>query len=174
MGRRTNPLSLRVGQLINWPSNVSHPFLSQYLRHVFQGSLIAEPGIRSSLSHIWINVTVLGPVAGHPLVKRPLLELDHLKLSDSHGRLEHRLRNLTTGHHYFKHIFPHSKSLLEERSLRSAREGLGIFSSLPIHLHINVISNPLLNADILAQYTAKQLQERSLGALHKELLGNMG
>ena len=56
---RTNANALRLKTLINWPSNVRHEFLSDYIKHIFQNHLINEPGIRSSLTDVTINLTIL-------------------------------------------------------------------------------------------------------------------
>jgi hypothetical protein len=185
MGRRTNPLSLRVGGLLNWPSNVFSPFLNQYLKHCFQGALMSTPGLRSSTQGLWINLTVYGPLAktkDHPLARNP--QLSHLTqsadLSQALGRLETRLQNLSTGHHYFKDIFSPvpSKSLVEAGLSEFGPLGtLGLFlkENKKIHLRVNVVSNPLLNAEVLAQYTAHHLKEgKSLGSVYRELLQKMG
>jgi hypothetical protein len=181
MGRRTNPLSLRVGGLLNWPTNTPSPFLSSYIKHIFQDYFIAEPGIRSSTKGIWVNVTLFGnkeKVQNHPKVLSPTLNFQNAQLQEALGRLETRVNNLTQGHYYFKNIFDSvdAKSLVEARQKEFGNLGaLGIFNdNQPIHLKVNVISNPLLNAQILADYTAKSMKDgKSLPFIYKEVLNKM-
>ena len=179
MGRRTNPFALRVGKLISWPSNVSHPLLGEYIRHVFQGFLVSEPGIRSSLSETWVNVTVFGDpekMKYHPWVNKPLLEWDQAELEPEKalGKLEQRLLGLATTHPHISKLFKEipKKSLVHlSTSLHGISGALGMFKNRPIKLKINFITNPLLDAEILAQYVAVNMSKRmGLAAVYKDLL----
>ena len=192
MGRRTNPLSLRVGRLLNWPSNVTSPFLSSYVKHIFQGLLVSEPGLRATATgEITVNVTVFGQGAdGHPRILNPALDFSSLSLPEALGRMETRIENMTSKHHYFKDVFASSSagSLAQETERRFGTLGaIGIFpqqfslasgstQKQPIvNLKVNVIRNPFLNADIMAQYIARRLENGdSLGRVYRELLANMG
>jgi hypothetical protein len=176
---RTNPLALRVGKLISWPSNVSHPLLSEYVRHVFQGFLVSEPGIRSSLSETWVNVTVFGdPIRmnQHPLFKDPILRWNRndLEPEKALGRLEQRLLGLAESHPQIKKMFKDipKKSLVHlSTSMHGISGTLGMFKDRPIHIKINFIQNPLLDAEILAQYVALHMSKRiSLAAVYKDLI----
>ena len=103
MGQRTHPLSLRLRTLLNWPSSVRHPFLSSYIRHIFQHYLIGTPGIRSSTNGIWVNLTILDidastdshstpppPVKHHPKANK-VLEFRNVDLSQVMGRFERKV-----------------------------------------------------------------------------------
>lgn len=182
MGRRTNPLALRVGKLISWPSNVSHPLLSEYIRHVFQGFLVSEPGIRSSLSETWVNVTVFGDpkkISEHPLVLDPILKWNKNELEPEKalGRMEQRLLGLTNSHPHISKLFEKVpiKSLVHlSASMQGVSGALGMFKDRPIHLKINFIQNPLLDAEILAQYVALNMSKRtSIAAVYKDLVKKM-
>lgn len=179
---RTNPLALRVGRLISWPSNVSHPLLSEYIRHVFQGFLVSEPGIRSSLSETWVNVTVFGDpqrMSQHPLFKDPILRWNKSELEPEKalGKLEQRLLGLTETHPHIKNMFKDmpKKSLVHlSTSMHGISGALGMFKDRPIRLKINFIQNPLLDAEILAQYVALHMSKRtSLASVYKDLLKKM-
>lgn len=182
MGRRTNPFALRVGKLISWPSNVSHPLLSEYIRHVFQGFLVSEPGIRSSLTETWVNVTVFGDpqkISQHPLVCNPKLNWNknNLQPENALGKMEQRLLGLTMSHPHISKLFKDvpKKSLVHlSTSINGISGALGMFKDRPIHLKINFIQNPLLDAEILAQYVALNMSKRtSIGAVYKDLLKKM-
>ncbi|KAJ3044305.1 hypothetical protein HDV00_002625 [Rhizophlyctis rosea] len=195
MGQRTHPLSLRLRMLINWPSNVRHPFLAKYIKHIFQQHLIGEPGIRASTTGIWVNVTVLDqlgnqPVKNHPRVQEPVLNLRDYKLSDALGRFEKRGKTLATASNlYYRDVFrdvPY-KSLAEALAAPDPVTGkpqggagtgtlaaLHIYKDVPVHLKVNIIKNPLLNAQVLADYIAKTMSEgRPLSRIHKQLLSKM-
>ena len=175
---RTNPLSLRVGGLINWPSTISHPFLVNYIRHIFQESLIGEPGIRSSPKELYVNLTILGDsITSHPKFRDPFLSFKDVDLNSSLSRLESRLQKLTVGHYYFKDLFKDiPKTLIEANQLKYGNQGaLQLFTDKPVHLRINVIKNPLLNAEVCADWVARSLkQDKSLALIYKQLLANMG
>ncbi|KAJ3318570.1 hypothetical protein HDV06_003003 [Boothiomyces sp. JEL0866] len=165
MGRRTNPFSLRLRGLINWPSNVSHPWLQSYIRHIFQHSFVAIPQIRSSTSGIWVNVTLLQteehPLNQHPKVIENVLDFRGANLQKAAGRLETRTRKLTHKHSYFAPVFAKikNKSLIAAASRDGTpNEVLQIYRDAPIHLKINIINNPLLSADIASQHVASALK----------------
>jgi hypothetical protein len=181
---RTNPLALRVGKLISWPSNVSHPLLSEYIRHVFQGFLVSEPGIRSSLSETWVNVTVFGDadrMSQHPLFIDPCLRWNNNR--EKHdpekalGKLEQRLLGLAESHPHIQKMFQNipKKSLVHLSTKMHGISGtLGMFKDRPIQLKINFIQNPLLDAEILAQYVALHMSKRvPLAVIYKDLIKKM-
>ncbi|KAJ3099784.1 hypothetical protein HDU97_002762 [Phlyctochytrium planicorne] len=192
---RSNPLSLRLRGLINWPSNVRHPVLSQYIKHIFQDFIVAEPGIRSSTTGLWVNVTLFGPrdlLDKHPKLKNPVLDFSKSKLDKALGRAELRIANISASdknvflNSLFKDV-PKTKLTrfkgteaeefegISPTVLRAQREGvlnaLRIYRDTPIHMQINVINNPILNADVMAQYIAKQLAlNRTLPRIYKTIL----
>lgn len=160
MGRRTNPLGLRVGHLINWHSDISHPFLSKYLKHIFQHYVTNTPAIRASTSGIWVNLTILKDKQDpndHPRVKNPVLDFRSCDVQKALGYYEKRTRSLAGSHYYYKTIFKNVeyKNLME---MFKPHEALQL-PDAPVHLKINVIENPLYNADICAQQVASQLKE---------------
>ncbi|TPX37177.1 hypothetical protein SmJEL517_g00796 [Synchytrium microbalum] len=185
MGQRTNPLGLRLRTLLNWPSSVRHPFLSAYIRHIFQSYLVAEPGIRSSTSGIWVNVTLLDPTGNlpaHPKANR-MLQFKNVDLSTVLGRFERKIWGVRQFHPYYSKIVPEanvhhlSPQLPVEASstIPPTLQALQIYRDTPIHLRMNVITNPLLNAEILAQYVAKSCQRgKQLARVHRELLEKLG
>ncbi|KAI8917465.1 hypothetical protein BC831DRAFT_484685 [Entophlyctis helioformis] len=183
MGRRMNPVALRLKGMMNWPSNVSHPFLQQYLKHVFQQSICGTPGIRSSTTGVWANVTLLATAGydpmSHPLVSQsPSLDFRAAKVEDALGRLETRTRNRTTRHTFYKSLFLD----VQPKSLAAALGGndeplkaLQIYRDTPIVLKINIIRNPLLNAEIMAEHVARSLNSgKSLARVYKEYLTKLG
>ncbi|KAJ3301964.1 hypothetical protein HDV03_005538 [Kappamyces sp. JEL0829] len=185
MGRRSNPLGNRVGRMINWPSNVNHPALSSYIKHIFQDCLVASPGIRSSTTGMWINVTLLPTTLppsemshySHPKISNPQLDFRGAVLEKAAGRLEWRTKKLAKGHHFYKALFQDVsfKSLLAagERNDK-VHEALQIYRDTPIHLRVNVITNPLLNADIMAQQIAHAVKnEVPVAKIFKSYLKSM-
>jgi hypothetical protein len=176
MGRRTNPLSRRLKGMMNWPSTVQHPFLQNYVKHIFQNSLCATPHIRASTNHIWINVTLFNPDPNHPKLKDKELDFQGANLLDAVGRMEDRIRTLTHQHPFYRNIFKgvQPKSLIEAGLQGGVNEALQIYRDTPISLKINVISNPLLNAEIMAQDVAHQLKNNTpLAKVFKHYLKNM-
>jgi hypothetical protein len=153
---------------------------------------VSEPGLRATASgEITVNVTVFGGGApGHPRILNPALDFSSLSLPKALGRMETRIENLTSQHRYFKDVFASSGgagSLAQETERRFGTLGaIGIFpqqfslastsGKQPIvNLKVNVIQNPFLNADIMAQYIARRLENGdSLGRVYRELLANMG
>ncbi|KAJ3406798.1 hypothetical protein HDV05_005825 [Chytridiales sp. JEL 0842] len=205
---RTNPISLRLRGLLNWPSNVRHPFLSNYIKHIFQQHIVAEPGIRASTTGIWINVTVFGNVDGklleHPKIKDPVLEFGRVKIERALGKAERRIAEISgpsSKNVYLKNLFeglpttPVPKRPIGEAALQpkdpnatvetydavspllnraksdGTLEALQIYRNTPIHLQINIIKNPMLNADVMAQYIASQLKSgKNLTRIYKTML----
>ncbi|KAJ3330727.1 hypothetical protein HDU76_004988 [Blyttiomyces sp. JEL0837] len=209
---RTNPIALRLKGLMNWPSNVRHPFLATYIRHIFQGHIISEPGIRSSTSGIWINVTVFSSdikkLESHPKVNDPVLDFSRTKIADALGRAERRIADMSSPFSkniYMKNLFegmpkttiqrpvPGNRPaageeatstemesfeavspLLARAQQDGALEALQLYRDVPIHLQINVIKNPILNAEIMARFIAKQLAaNKPLPRLYKTMLNKL-
>lgn len=124
MARKTHSLALRVKHLINWPSNIRHPFLTRYIKHVFQGFIIAEPAIRSSANGVWINLTVLArdgydsanreysrePVSleKHPLYVKPELDFKDANFEAAKGKMAKLIGELQSWHRYYKTLEPKS------------------------------------------------------------------
>lgn len=93
MGRRTNPIGIRVGSMLSWPATTHHPMLERYVSHIFQHLLVSKPCIRASTTEIWINVTLLDTqleAAKHPRVIKPILDLRGVDLGVALGKLEQR------------------------------------------------------------------------------------
>ncbi|EGF83207.1 hypothetical protein BATDEDRAFT_84752 [Batrachochytrium dendrobatidis JAM81] len=125
MGRRINPIALRLKGQMNWPSNVHHPMLTDYIKHIFQKSMCGQPAIRASTTGIWVNVTVLATESHNPLLHNPLLrgnpvlQFGGAQLEEAKGRLETRTFNRTTQHSYYKPLF----AKIDTRSLIQALAG---------------------------------------------------
>ncbi|KAJ3217461.1 hypothetical protein HDU67_007931 [Dinochytrium kinnereticum] len=196
---RSNPIALRLRGLLNWPSNVRHPVLSAYIKHIFQDFIVAEPGIRSSTTGLWANVTLFGDetkILKHPRLKNPTLDFSNSKIDKALGRAELRIANLSASdknaflNSLFKDLPKTSvtrtkgigATLTSDKIMatsptvhRATEEGvldaLRIYRNTPVHLQINVINNPILNADVMAQYIAKQLAlNRPLPRIYKTIL----
>jgi hypothetical protein len=169
---RTPAIALRLKGLVNWPSNVRHPFLIQYVKHIFQDYTISEPQIRSSTGGIWINVTMLEGAEPHPKAGK-FLDFSNTKPEDAPGRLEKRIRSAFNNISYFKTMkqdFP--SSLLEARKANeNPMAALDIHRTTPIHLRVNVVKNPLMDAQLCANFVAKTLRkdERIMPRLFKAL-----
>ncbi len=164
---RTPAIALRLKELVNWPSNVRHPFLSQYVKHIFQDYTINEPQIRSSTGGIWINVTMLEG-KNHPKIGN-VLDFSNTKPEEALGRLEKRIRSAFAKN--FKNMnLPNS--LLEARKANeNPLEALDIYRTTPIHMRVNIVKNPLMDAQLCANFVAKTLQkdEKMLPRLFKSL-----
>ncbi|KAJ3057020.1 hypothetical protein HK097_001504 [Rhizophlyctis rosea] len=195
MGHRTNALALRVHKLIHWPSNVRHYFLTNYVKHIFQHQLVGEPGIRASTNGIWINVTLLNQsgaqnVNEHPRVLDPVLELRDYKIDETQlGRWDAKMSQKAQYHKYYKNAFANVpiKSLVQAMNEPDPVTGkpkggaatttlaaLQIYKDVPIHLKINIIKNPLMNAQVCADYIAKQMEAgRPLSRVYKSLLSKL-
>ena len=217
---RSPAISLRLKQVSNWPSDVRHPFLTKYLKHIFQDFIINEPGIRSSTTKIWINMTILAtplprlvkkvevdpskfkktlssppqveiepvvykdiPAEMHPKITDPVLRFQSVKLSEAYGLVESRIKNLFStapegqkDPSYFYQIAKNAPSSMLEMNnqAESPMEALQIYRDVPIHLKVNIITNPMLNADILAQYIARNM-DRNLqpAAIYRSLLKSL-
>ncbi|KAI8907907.1 hypothetical protein EDD86DRAFT_208464 [Gorgonomyces haynaldii] len=161
MGRRTNPISTRVGRFLNWPSNVHYPAITQYVKHIFQHSLVGEPHIRSSTNAIWINVTLMrdkqDPMQ-HPRVLENTLKFQ--PSLDTRGQLESNVYRLTKYDQYYKKLFEHHpKSLLELKTMDKE-----------IKIKANIIDNPLLDAQVMAHWAAQKLKTDSLSMVYRQTL----
>ncbi|KAI9206969.1 uncharacterized protein BJ171DRAFT_495306 [Polychytrium aggregatum] len=178
---RTHTIALRLRNTVNWASNTRNWAISSYLKHVFQKQLVGEPGIRSSTTGIWVNVTLWEAdrekLLAHPLVKSPFLDFRNMNALGALGRMENRIvRAKSGGNQYYTAISKGSAPSpmhLQENRL----EGFQIFrdDDKPIRIKFNFIQNPLLSADILAQYVSKRLSGRErLAVIYKNLLKSMG
>ncbi|RKP02655.1 hypothetical protein CXG81DRAFT_24710 [Caulochytrium protostelioides] len=181
---RTPAISLRLKYLINWPSNVRHPFLDQYLRHVFQNTLMATPGIRSTPDRIYVNLTLLktDETARHPLLCNGGAEIDFKQamLKGVRGRMERRVCHLARSRFGMDSnsgpLLMRHKTMIDARlESGNPQTVLDIYRDHGITLRANMISNPLLNAEIAAQYVARNLRDRvSIATVWKNLLKQMG
>eukprot|EP00842_Homolaphlyctis_polyrhiza_P003025 jgi/Hompol1/3723/HPOL_003338-RA len=199
-----NPLALRVKGMMNWPSNVRHPLLTEYLKHIFQHSIVGAPAIRASTTRIWANVTLLAtpkydPQREHPLlrnapttrlpthgasqtsstlVKIPLLNFSGAEVEAAPGRLERRTIGRSTKHKFYKPMFGDgtpSSMIAALGGNTNPLAALHIYRNTPIELHVNVIRNPLLRADIMAEYVARSLNSGStLPRMYKEFIAKLG
>ncbi|KAJ1558016.1 hypothetical protein HK096_004028 [Nowakowskiella sp. JEL0078] len=183
---RVNPIAQRLRTLVNWPSNVRHPFITEYIKHIFQKQYIGEPAIRASANRIVINLTVYSEndtALKHPKAKEGIkINFKNYQLENSLGRLETRISNLSnpsTQHFFYEPLMKHSA-----RSPLAAVQGgsynkdvlkaLQIYKDHDITLNINVIRNPLLNAKILAEVVARELKSgKNLALIYKDLVNNM-
>ena len=197
MGHRTNALSLRVHKLTHWPSNVRHQFLTNYVKHIFQHQLVGEPGIRASTTGIWINVTLfnqnqpgLPSVNEHPRVSDPVLNLRDYKIDETQlGRWDAKMSTKAQYHYFYKNAFADVpiKSLVQAMNQPDPVTGkpkggaatttlaaLQIYKDMPIHLKINIIKNPLMNAQVCADYVAKHMETgKPLSRIYKSLLSKL-
>ncbi|KAJ3129504.1 hypothetical protein HK100_008583 [Physocladia obscura] len=203
---RTNPLGLRVSRLINWRSSVRQPFLTDYVRHVFQQSLVGTPGIRASTTGLWVNITILQSDTTNPN-KHPLLTQENpalsgfasVKISEVLGRDELRIGQLANKLPFHTNLWKnvHKETVSVSKTLAGANtpeskeveisspliarahaEGplaaLKIFRDTPIHLQINLIRNPILDAEIMAQYVAGQIKKGvQLPRLQKNIMSKL-
>nr|KAJ3398314.1 hypothetical protein HK105_005198 [Polyrhizophydium stewartii] len=182
MGRRMNPLALRLKNQLSWPSNVYHPMLKDYIRHVFQHSITGTPGIRASTTGVWVNVTLFAADGkhplDHPLVKEPTLDFKSAEVLQAPGRLEKRTAGRAARHSTYKPVFAQisPKSIAEALGgATNANQALHIHHNKPINLKINIISNPLLNAEVLAQYVARSMNNgKQLATIQRSLLQRLG
>jgi hypothetical protein len=137
MGRRSNPLGSRVGKMLNWPSNATHPMLSSYIQHIFQTTLVAPAGIRSSTSGIWVNVTLLAhsSLSKHPKIhgNNPTLDFRGIAMEKALGRLEWRTRKLVMNHSYYQGIFKDVKFKTLLEAGRGASETGSMHDALQIY-----------------------------------------
>ncbi|TPX64842.1 hypothetical protein SpCBS45565_g05612 [Spizellomyces sp. 'palustris'] len=176
---RTNPLALRLRGVVNWPGNVRHQLLADYVKHIFQHNVISEPHIRASTSGIWINLTVLEQTksdhqpTSHPRVQNPTIDFRNVRPLEALGRLERRVDKLAKGNHYFKDIFKGNATTPLEAlgAEQDPLASLQIYRDSPIHLKVNVVKNPLLDAQVCAHYVAKHLaNNRPMNKIYKQLL----
>ncbi|KAI8812330.1 hypothetical protein BJ742DRAFT_54295 [Cladochytrium replicatum] len=129
------------------------------------------------------------------------IEFRNVDLTQALGRFETRVRNLslkegkvdyylgpnpeasTKPHPYY---YPLLSSISAPSVMSAAAfgpnpspektlEALQIFKDVPIHLRVNVISNPILNAEVFAQFVAKQLKGgRPMMYLQRNILQKIG
>lgn len=128
---------------------------------------------------------------GHPLVRRPVLNFGNVQLENALGSIDSRIKimmdgtdperkkkELREGHFYFKPLSEGSpKSLLEANEcVDNPLNALQIYSNKPIHLRINIVDNPVVDAQILSEYIARSLKEndRALPKIFKQLLTSIG
>ncbi|KAI9349298.1 hypothetical protein DFJ73DRAFT_625555 [Zopfochytrium polystomum] len=196
---RTNPIALRLRGLLNWPSNVRHPVLAAYVQHIFQNHIVATPGIRASTTGIWINSI---PPALHPKIAHPVLDFTSVRVRDALGRNEARIAEMSSGFGKNEYLGPLLRStgapvvenvprrrnfgaesepfeavspLLVAEARGGPWEALRIYRETPIHLQINVIMNPVLNAEVMAKYIAKELAlNKPLPRIYKTILSRLG
>jgi hypothetical protein len=83
---RINPLALRIKGMINWPSDVQHPLLENYVKHIFQKTLVQRPAIRASTQGIVINVVLL-KLETHPKLFDKQIKFDNIDYKKVMGRL---------------------------------------------------------------------------------------
>lgn len=145
---------------------------------------IAEPIVRTKIVH-----GEEYSLSGHPLFQKPILNFHNVQLVNALGPIDARIRlmmdgtdperkkkDLREGHFYFKPLSEGSaKSLMEAKDcVEDPLKALQIYSDKPIHLRINVVENPLMNAQILADFIARSLKEndRALPKIFKQLIAN--
>lgn len=209
---RTNSIALRLKGMINWPGTVRHPFLSSYVKHIFQHYVTNEPGIQSSISGITINVSILQEIDGpdassHPKVLNPVIDLSkHSYSNDILGRSEKRVQNLlhftehkyrnlplgvknslkvrkNNGHHYYARLAGYQPGTENKdppplNMLDALDAKVDLAKALHVHhenkkiaLNVNIITNPLMDAQILSRWIAKHCNAgKTLASIHKELL----
>ncbi|KAI9013229.1 hypothetical protein BC832DRAFT_549083 [Gaertneriomyces semiglobifer] len=182
---RTNPLALRLRGVLNWPSNVRHQLLTNYVKHIFQHTVHGEPHIRASTTGIWVNFTVLAPKSEssethplrHPKVENPTIDFRNAQPLLAPGREERRVKSLANRHKYFKDVLNGlDKSQLEALGADvDPQTAMQIFKDTPVHLKINIITNPLMDAQVCAHYVAKCLSDnKPISKVYKTLLANLG
>ncbi|KAJ3018794.1 hypothetical protein HKX48_002611, partial [Thoreauomyces humboldtii] len=177
---RTNPIALRLRGLVNWPGNVRHQLLSDYVKHIFQHTITSEPHVRASTTGIWVNVSVLksDSLAHHPkLTTDPTIDFRNVRPLQALGRVDRRVDKLASQHLYFRDIFKgKTKNPLQALGAKDdPLPALHIHRDTPIHLKVNVISNPLLDAQVCAHYIANGLKaNKPMSKIYKTLLSKMG
>ncbi|KAJ3129635.1 hypothetical protein HK098_000786 [Nowakowskiella sp. JEL0407] len=189
---RTNPVGVRIKHLSNWPSNVRHPFLTKYVKHVFQNFIIGEPHIRASTNRIQVNLTVFEPkddffLKSHPFVKPTAsgpkrLSFREYDLEHSLGRFETRIKNLSDpkiDHFYYRGLFANASPSPLAAIQGGTYDGdvlkaLQIFKDLDITFNVNVVKNPLLSASVFAEHVSRFLRRgNKLPRYYATLLRNM-
>ncbi|KAI8589404.1 hypothetical protein BDZ88DRAFT_396021 [Geranomyces variabilis] len=176
---RTNPLALRLRGLVNWPGNVRHQLLSNYVKHLFQHTAVSEPHVRASTVGIWINVSVLShpSLKSHPTIADPVLDFRNSKPLQALGRVDRRVDKLAKTHFYYRDLFKGlGKNPVEALGGKDdPLTALAIYRDTPINLRVNVVSNPLLDAQVCANYIVKQLEKgKPMNKIYRDLLTNMG
>lgn len=121
--------------------------------------------------------------APHPKISEPIIDFKGMDVLSALGKFEERTRILSNHHVYFSKTFKGVKfrtlaaSTASEnhsnlKSINQNLQALHIYKDCPINLRINVVSNPLMNAEILAQYVARKSQHRGkLPKIFQELVG---
>lgn len=172
---RVHALALRVGTLINWSADVHHKVLEDYVSHVFQHNIHSTPFIRASTTGIEVQVTVLRNVPStdtapasadvHPLLTDPKIHLAKAQLDRCPGRFNRRMYNVRKQEKYFQDIFHNGlpETLIKQAKLTTPESDpqhiLGVYSKYPVNVRVNVIQNPLLNAQCFSRYLAKSFED---------------
>ncbi|KAI9104104.1 hypothetical protein DFS34DRAFT_306708 [Phlyctochytrium arcticum] len=184
---RTNPLALRLKGSLNWPGNVRHQFLSNYVRHAFQDFVVTEPHIRSSTTGIWINCVILPrqPTSSpsHPFIQKPVLDFRNASFVkeaeekiQTLGRIQTRVDRVASAHKYFSPLFAGKATnfVTALDGLSEPLKALQIHRDVPIKLNVTVLSNPLLNADVCAAYIAENLSNgKPINKMYRQLLNSL-
>jgi hypothetical protein len=90
------------------------------------------------------------------------------------GKTEKRMRAFTHHDIYHSKTFKGVSLRTFADTQKTPNEALHIYRQVPINLRVNVITNPLLNAQILAKYVAKRILHRDqLSTVFKHLLKKM-
>jgi hypothetical protein len=90
--------------------------------------------------------------------------------------MENRTKHSAHNHFYYKQIFKgvQWRSFIEASKVDGqvdANTALQIYRDAPVHLRVNIISNPLLNANVFAKYVAKRMSEGGkLSMIFKDML----
>jgi hypothetical protein len=190
MGRRINPISLRIKTTLNYPSDCRNAFINNFLKHVFQDYLISKPGIRSNLSKSWINLTIFDPIGNlekHALFQSKVLDFNNINIKNTKNKNLIRIDNLKSNHFYYSKVFNSiegkSDSQVKSNSLDSSKSksidnssstststsnsSSKLLAIYPLKsnskdptliINFNIIKNPLLNGDILAEFIARELK----------------
>lgn len=170
---RVHALALRVGTLINWNTDVRHKILEDYVSHVFQHNVHSTPSIRASTTGIEVQITVLrnlpssdpSPSSIHPLLTDNALHLARAPIDRCPGRFNRRMYNINKQNKYFNDIFKDGvpETLIKQAKLSvpdsDPQHLLGIYSKYPVNVRVNIIQNPLLNAQCFSRYLAKMFTD---------------
>jgi len=174
-------------------SNAKSRFVEQTVQRVkvieavTEDQSVEQPLVKKEgvMEDVVVKTEVSTRISDHPLVKDCLLRFQNVKLENALGTMDVRIKalmdgssekrkaaNLSEGHFYFKPLSEGAASSLIEASESPTLETLQIYSDKPIHLRINIIENPLQDAQVLAHYVARSLKEndRSLPKIFKQLL----
>jgi hypothetical protein len=97
-------------------------------------------------------------------------------LKNAFDRIESRQQDLLHFHEYYRKEFKglKFKTLTEAAKKDGVLAGLHIYRDTDIELKVNVINNPLLNAEIMSQVCADAMQEGvPLSRVFKTFLSSM-